>query len=468
MSTTADRHPAPAGGLAGVPGPEPATDPRTPAAGTGGVPAVGGPSGVPAAGGPAAGQPVVRVGRQAIFDRDRHLHGYELLFRADGRDPVHLPTVAERDVATSQVLTAALGDFGASAIGDDLPVFINLTRAFVTGELPLVVAPERVVLELTEDVEVDDEVLAGLHRLKAAGYPIAIDDFAGEPWRMAAMPLADYVKLVLTVDGGRADLEAMLALARSAAPRARIVVERIEDDDDFAFCRALGVDYFQGYGLQRPQVLTTAAMDASQTTALRLVTALADPDVSAAQIERLVTSDAALSMKVLRAASSSVAAPTEPISSVRQAIVMLGPRALASWTTLIVLSTGFATFQRQSALTFVLARAGACSRLASEDPHVAYTVGLLSGMADALGVPAMDLVGEVNLATAVKNALADYTGPAGEALAAVLLTESEAGPGGADRYAPPLPEADAQRERAALAYLAALGEAMSLSSQLRP
>lgn len=421
---------------------------------------------VPPVPGAAETGPVVRVGRQAIFDRDRRLHGYELLFRADGRDPVHLPTAADRDVATSQVLTAALGDFGTAVIGDGLPIFVNLTRAFVVGDLPLVVAPGRVVLELTEDVEVDDEVLAGLHRLKDAGYPIAVDDFAGEPWRTAAMPLADYVKLVLTVDGGREDLETMLALARSCAPQARVVVERIEDDDDFAFCRALGVDYFQGYGLQRPQVLTTSAMDASQTTALRLVAALADPDVSAAQIERLVTSDAALSMKVLRAASSSLAAPTAPIGSVRQAIVMLGPRALASWTTLIVLSTGFATFQRQSALTFVLARAGACSRLAAQDPHVAYTVGLLSGMADALGVPALDLVGEVHLSSAVKNALSDYAGPAGEALAAVLLTEAEAGPGGTDRCAPPLPEVEAQRERAAMAYLDALGEAMTLSARL--
>ena len=437
--------------------------PATHSASTGPAPAA--PVGTGAGPG-AAGNPVVRVGRQAIFDRDRRLHGYELLFRADGRDPVHLPTIADRDVATSQVLTAALGDFGATAIGDGLPIFVNLTRAFVTGDLPLVIAPDRVVLELTEDVEVDDEVLAGLHRLKDAGYPLAIDDFAGEPWRTAAMPLADYVKLVLTPEGGREDLQAMLALARSAAPQAKIVVERIEDDDDFAFCRALGVDCFQGYGLARPQVLTTAAMDASQTTALRLVAALADPDVPAAQIERLVTSDAALSMKVLRAASSSAAAPTAPIGSVRQAIVMLGPRALASWTTLIVLSTGFATYQRQSTLTFVLARAGACARLASEDPHVAYTVGLLSGMADALGVAAADLVGEVHLSSAVKNALSDYAGPAGEALAAVLLTEAEAGPGGADRCAPPLPEVEAQRERAALAYLDALGEAMSLSARL--
>ncbi len=405
--------------------------------------------------------PLVRVGRQAIFDRDRVLRAYELLFRADGGDSAQLHTAPERDVATSQVLTAALGDFGARAIGGGLPVFINLTRAFVVGELPVVVAPDRVVLELTEEVVVDDDVLAGLARLRAEGYAIAVDDFEGEEHRLPALAHADYVKLVLE-PGGRERLEATLALVRGLAPHARVVVERIEDDDDFAHCRGLGVDLFQGYGLERPVILTTPSMDALQGNALRLVAALADPDVAPSEVERLVASDAGLSLKVLRAASSSAAAPSAPISSVRQAIVMLGPRALASWTTLIVLSTGFVSHQRRSTLTFVLARAGACARLATGASHVAHTVGLLSGMADALGVPVDQLLHEVRLHDDVVAALTRFEGPAGEALAAVLAAEER--PGGHPGSAPP--DTSGLREHAALAYLDALGEAMALSASL--
>lgn len=423
--------------------------------------------------------PLVRVGRQAIFDAQRHLRGYELLFRADDSGQAGLHTTSERDVATSQVLSAALGDFGAAAISQGLPLFINLTRAFVVGELPLVVGPQAVVLEVTEDIAVDDDVLAGLARLRAEGYRIALDDFEGEEWRLPALAHADYVKVVLAPEGaggpggtdgpGGVDrfgaLAALVAQVRALAPTALLVVERVEDEEDLAACRALGIDLFQGYGLERPVTLVTPSMDALQATALRLVAALADAEVTATEIERLVAGDPGLSMKVLRAASSSAAAPSAPISSVRQAIVMLGPRALASWTTLIVLSTGFATAQRQSALTFVLARAGACARLATEAPHVAHTVGLVSGMADALGVPVADLVGQVHLHEDVTAALTRFEGPAGEALAAVLLTEDRPGPAPALDPAA-VPQASVHRERAALAYLDALGEAMALSSAL--
>ena len=407
-----------------------------------------------------AAAPLVRVGRQAIFDAGRNLFGFELLFRADGGESAQLHTPRERDVATSQVLSAALGDFGAAAIGDGLPLFVNLTRAFVLGDLPLAVDPAAVVLEVTEEIWVDDAVLAGLARLRAEGYRIALDDFEGEQWRLPSLPHADYVKLVLGVEpGARERLAGLVALVREHAPSARIIVERVEDDDDFAFCRALGVDYFQGFGLERPVVLTTPSMDAGAGTALRLIAALGDPETSTDELERIVSSDPGLSMKVLRAASSSAVAPISPIGSVRQAIVLLGPRALASWTTLMVLSSGFTTAQRQSALTFVLARAGACTRVATADAHVAHTVGLLSGMAEALDVGVDELLAQVRLHDDVTAALHRFEGPAGRALAAVLVSED----GGAPVPAAALAAAG-HDDRAALAYLSALGEAMALTA----
>ena len=414
-----------------------------------------------------AREPVVRVGRQAIFDAERHLFGFELLFRADGGDTAELHSARERDVATSQVLSAALGDFGAAAISEGLPLFVNLTRAFVVGELPLAVDPASVVLEVTEEIEVDDAVLAGLARLRAEGHRIALDDFEGEEHRLASLPHADFVKLVLGEPGpdgrgaARERLVGLVALVRERAPQARIVVERVEDDADFAFCRALGADLFQGFGLERPVVLTTPSMDASTTTALRLIAALGDETTSPAEVERIVSSDPGLSVKVLRAASSSAAAPVEPIGSVRQAIVMLGPRALASWTTLMVLSSGFTSAQRRSALTFVLARAGACARVATADAPIAHTVGLLSGMAEALHVTVDDLVGRVHLHEDVTAALHRFEGPAGRALAAVLVSEDGATPVPAAARA-----AAGHDERVALAYLAALGEAMALTASV--
>src|SRR5687768_18501610 len=87
----------------------------------------------------------VRVARQGIYDANRSLLAYELLFRSyDG--------VGENQVAgeraTSQVIASTFGTFGLDNIANGRPVFINFTRAFLTGVIPIPVEPARVVIEV--------------------------------------------------------------------------------------------------------------------------------------------------------------------------------------------------------------------------------------------------------------------------------------------------------------------------------
>lgn len=414
----------------------------------------------------------VRVGRQAIVDRDLNLVGYELLFRAGGADAANLHSQAEHDAATSQVLTAVLGDFGDRTLSTGSRFFVNLTRAFVVGELPLAPGLEDVVLEITEEIPVDDEVMAGVHQLRERGFSLAIDDFEGEPHRLPTLPLAQFVKLVLPpagdlfVDeaGGVVDrfahVEQLLSLVRQHNETALIVVERVESLEDFQRCRDLGVDLFQGYWVQRPVVHESASMDPARVSALRLLVALSDLDTPASEIERLVLADPALSFRVLRLASSSAVATKSPVSSVGHAITLVGRRTLSSWAALTVVgaTSGTGTGQGRAALTFVLARAGAVARLAADRSQEAYTAGLLSGTAEAMGLTVDELLSTVNVPDALRSALVQFEGPVGTALAAVLSTEaSPAAPAPSDASSP---------VEAGRAYARALSEAAGLSAML--
>jgi len=373
-----------------------------------------------ALGGPAVAP--VRVGRQGIYDRDRTLVAYELLFRAHGRAAAELAEGPEQDHATSQVISATFGDFGVEQIAGDKLLFINLTRGFFTGDLPMPCSPDQVVLELLESIPVDDELMAGLHRLKAAGYRIAVDDFAGEEWRLPAVDVADYVKIDVEDTADR--FEAVLELARSRNPRAVIVVERIEDDELFARCLAAGGHLFQGYGLQRPVTLESVSLTPSQLVCLRLVRALTVSDSSIGEIESLVASDPALALRVLRTVGSAAYGTRSEITSLRQAIVLLGRRQLSSWVVLMLL--GGVTSVDTESLTMVLARASACSRLAPGESDVAFTAGLLSGLASIMGVDPDELVETTGVASSVKHALVAGHGDAGHALQAVLAYEKDA------------------------------------------
>jgi c-di-GMP-related signal transduction protein len=108
--------------------------------------------------------PQVHVGRQAIHDVQGSVVGYELLFRnnafADSSDK-------DDDSATSATILAAFSEFGAEALLGGRPGFINLTRAFLKGTLPLPFSPDTVVLEVLESLNLDDDVVAGAQRLVA-------------------------------------------------------------------------------------------------------------------------------------------------------------------------------------------------------------------------------------------------------------------------------------------------------------
>jgi EAL and modified HD-GYP domain-containing signal transduction protein len=110
------------------------------------------------------------------------------------------------------------------------------------------------------------------------------------------------------------------------------------------------------------------------------------------------------------------------VSSVHQALVLLGLPRLRSWLLLMVISDAAQATESQVSIT--MTRARAC-QIVSETaragvPHAAFTVGLISGMAGMLGIPVRDLTERLPLADEVTRALNDGTGDLGAVLTAVM------------------------------------------------
>ncbi len=193
------------------------------------------------------------VGRQAIHDRCGGVHGYEFLYRA-GREHalrVDLWPAPAQDRATLRVLQATFGPAGVRSVAASARVFVNVTRAFLVGELPVPEEPDRLVLEVVESVRTDAAVLDGVVRLRRRGFSIAIDDFVGLTSQVALLPYADYVKVDYRDLAARGP--ALLDLA--AGHGATLVAERIETPEQLAHCRELGFDLFQGFHLDVTHVL---------------------------------------------------------------------------------------------------------------------------------------------------------------------------------------------------------------------
>ena len=208
-----------------------------------------------AAGAPPRAEPGARlfVGRQGIFDLTGTVHGYEFLYRASREHTVCVDrwSAAAQDRATSRVLQATFSPIGVRPLASSALVFVNFTRSFLVGDLPVPTRPDRLVLEVVESVRVDAEVVAGVARLREAGFRIALDDFVGLRGQEALLPMADYVKIDLRDLHQRGPV----LLDEGRRHGATLVAERVETRAEWKWCRELGFDLFQGDLLESTQVL---------------------------------------------------------------------------------------------------------------------------------------------------------------------------------------------------------------------
>ena len=218
----------------------------------------------------------VYVGRQPIFDRSLSVLGYELLFR-HGPEAAFASSAGDR--ATGRVIVNTFAELGLDRLVGNRCAFINLTRPFLVGTLPLPFSPSDVVLEILETISADDDLLAGLQRLVAAGYLLAIDDFRADDHERTSklLPFVTYVKVDVL---SQTDSELAACVEQCRPYRVHLVAERVEEHETMRHCVDLGFQYFQGYLLGRPAVVSSPGLAPTTVTCMELLNRLSKPNVT--------------------------------------------------------------------------------------------------------------------------------------------------------------------------------------------
>ncbi len=402
----------------------------------------------------------VYVGRQPIFDRDRQVVAYELLFRGAADAPQ--ASFFDGDAATSQVILNTFISIGIHDVAGEHPVFINMTRPFLVEGLASQLPADRVVLEILEDLEVDAELIAAVRRLREQGYRVALDDFIYHPAKEPLLDLSEIVKVDLRALD-EAQLNEHVELLHGRVPT--LLAEKVETEQEYHRCREAGFDLFQGYFFSKPKVLGGRRMRSNKLAALRLLAKLQEPSTDVNEIERLVGQDVSLSYKLLRAVNSAAMGLARKVESVQRAVVMLGRQRIISWVSLIAfaeLGQGECELMRTA-----MVRGRMCETLArrlgrGDEADSFFTVGLFSALEALLCQPMEELLEPLPLAEPLVAALLENAGPMGRALAWTLAYER-----GQDRRL----AAIAKREGIRLstlrdAYLEAIGWAEASSRAL--
>ncbi len=357
------------------------------------------------------------LARQPICDVDKEIVAYELLFRfEDGT----INNTVDGDSATSQVLINAFSLGESDSITGGLPAYVNFTDKLLEVLPP--VNPELLYIEILENIEINDHLIARIRELKAKGYKIVLDDFVWFDKYKPLLELADIVKLEIPAMG-RTELRGAIANLRRYP--VELLAEKIETLEEFEFCKKLGCTLFQGFFLYKPNLVAGQVLSSNKMSVLSLITALNDPDADVDTITSVITRDSGLSFKLLALINSAQLRRSVEVTSIATAVSLLGLERLKSWATVLTMTK--LDDKPKSLLAISLQRAYFCELLAKtfalEQPEKFYMTGMLSSLDLFFDTPIQELITKLPLDAECKAALAEHQGLLGLVLQTAKLYE---------------------------------------------
>lgn len=347
------------------------------------------------------------VGRQPILDRREQVFGYELLFRSGLLNKF----TGDSTSATRQTIDNVLV-LGLETLTPGGKIFVNCTKEALTDRLVTFLPAESTVLEVLETVEVDDEVVEACIDLKAMGYQIALDDFVPDCGSDRLIKIADYIKLDFRAYT-RGQLQQIQRYLKGA--KVSLIAEKVETHDEFQQALTDGYHLFQGYFFSKPSIIKGREIPRNQMLYIKLLNAISRSPADLDEIERLVTTEASLCYRILRLVNSVSVAARVQVTSVRQALFMLGENQLRKLVT-VASATSFGTKYNMSPELILLAllRARFCEQVApaaKQIPGEQYLIGLLSAFDAILQTPMENLLSLLPLRLEAAGVLRGDHGP---------------------------------------------------------
>jgi EAL and modified HD-GYP domain-containing signal transduction protein len=204
-----------------------------------------------------------------------------------------------------------------------------------------------------------------------------------------------------------------------------LLARRVDTPEDFALCRTLGIEYVQGYFFCQPDVVKGYRVATNRLPLMQLLAELTHPQAEFDAIEAVIRCDVSLSYKLLRLINSSFFGLSRTITSIRQALLLLGMKQVTTWASLMLLA-GVEDKPHELAVT-AMVRARMCDLLAQamrqKNTDTFFLVGLLSVLDAVMDRPMQDILSALPLAEEVNRALLHHEGLCGAALHAVLAYE---------------------------------------------
>lgn len=371
-------------------------------------------TGVPATGLESLSSACRLLSRQPIVDAGSQLIGYELFLRPGEADNCSLE-LATREAVDHWLMLVPEPNQGC--------VFIPAAPSALAEGLITLLPAVNTVLKIDACAEADVGLVQTCLALRQEGYRFALDASDLSPHQPPLRQLADFIR----IDFQTTDFDGRRAIYEMAAGTSmQLLARNVATDIQMRIARSEGCSLFQGHFFSQPAVVSSRPVPRNHLVYLRLLGVLHEVPADLRKVEKLIAGDASLCYRVLRLANSAMQGHASPVTTIREALLMVGEDAIRKMATVAV--AGALSADRSAALvSMALSRAYFCELLApavNEIPARMYLLGMISMLDVLLQAPLPRILEALPISPGMRAALAGDDSGAARVLLLVRSLES--------------------------------------------
>ncbi|MDL2254035.1 diguanylate cyclase, partial [Ruminococcaceae bacterium OttesenSCG-928-I18] len=342
---------------------------------------------------------------QPILTGVGRTYGYEMIDRGNEGDD-------KEDSLSLSDFDRSLDALGLGDIENDAHYFIGYINQLMSKTVQRGLPKDKFVIQIHIEEEPSAGEMARYKELRAAGYSLCLSGVRADNAKKELLELADYIKF----DQNRTGSEDMGRIIKSY-PNKKFIALHVDSNEEFATAKVIGFKLFQGFFFEQPvQTQKTKDIDPMKVNYFRLLKLTSTDDyVDFREISSVISSDVALSYKLLRLLNSAAVGLRNQISSIDMAVAYLGEENLKKWIAMLALR-GIASDKPLELVRISLIRAQFGELLAQHftprrDPRHVFLVGLFSLLHIALEKSKEELLEEIPVAEEIRTSLLTKTGP---------------------------------------------------------
>lgn len=346
----------------------------------------------------------VYVARQAIFNIDREVIAYELLFRNNNN--INKFVSVENLNPTLDVIRNSFSVLGLEKVTEGKRAFINFDEEVIKSGIIEIFSKDSITIEILETVKPDNEIIECCKKLKEKGYIIALDDFEYNEQFEELLKYIDIIKVDFFITKGNERKE---IIHRIKNKNIKFLAEKVETEEEYKQAVEYGYSYFQGYFFCKPVIISGKDISGYNFNYMKLMKELDGESININVIENMIKKDISLSYKLLKAANSAYYSLKRKITSISDAIMIIGINEIRKWIFIITLQN-LAKNNVEELVRISLVRAS-FGELLSKKIEVGvpgfdmFLTGMFSLIDALMNVPIDEILVELPISNAVKEAL---------------------------------------------------------------